>query len=138
MPGRFTFAAFLLLLLGRPLAACSVAAWDPNDLVANEPIYSANRQFCAVVRRYDGIADFTSERAGKVFGLDNPEPADADAISAPAPQSETVTAALYEMTPRGRRLVAEIPLDRATTDEVLVSDSGMALVAIRHLGGSGW
>ncbi|HYU26905.1 MAG TPA: energy transducer TonB [Thermoanaerobaculia bacterium] len=82
-----------------------------------------------IVRWYDEIADFKGERAGKVFGLDRPDGLDDDRdVPLPPP---TVTAAFYE----GRRLIAEIPIDRIKVGEVLVADSGRYFAVVRGLGG---
>jgi TonB family protein len=121
--------------------ACTVQNLEPNDLVTNEPVCSANGRFCAVVRWNPGVADFTSERAGKVFGLDQPEPVetaaepvvDAEPVGPPKP----LIAALYEMTPGGRRLVAETPIERAGASQIVVPDSGRTLVALNLSGGGG-
>ena len=115
--------------------ACTAQNWDPNDLVTNEPVCSANGRFCAVVRWHPGVDDFTSERAGKVFGLDQPEAVETIAAEEPAGPPKPLIAALYEVTPGGRRLVAETPMERASTSEVVVPDSGRALVALNLSGG---
>jgi hypothetical protein len=64
--------ALLIVLLAQPVLACSMQSYDANDLVENEPEWSANGRFAVVVRWFEGIPDFKSERAGKVFGFDNP------------------------------------------------------------------
>jgi hypothetical protein len=128
----------ILLFGARQTAACSAMNWDPNDLVENTPVFSANGRFCAVVRHHEGITDFTAERAGKVFRFDDPEPLDdfeetADTVPA---ARRPVIAALYETGAR-RTLLAEIPLDAETAGSVLVSDSGRFLVVTGGSGGGG-
>lgn len=117
MARRFALAALLLLLCASPVAACSIKTLDPNDLVENTPVYSANGRFCVVVRWQEGLADFTNQLAGTFFHMGDPAPPDV------APR-KTVIAALYESGTKSRRLIAEIPLDIEKTGDVLVSDSG--------------
>ncbi len=130
------FAAFVILFNAGQVAACTMTGWSPDSLVENKPAYSANGRFCVVVRWYE-VPDFTSERAGKVFGLDNGYPAGEPgaAEKAPPPPRTTVTAALYEFSAKGRKPVTEIPLDVGSVVEgpesVLVADSGRYLVAVR-------
>jgi len=50
MARQFALAALLILLGASPVAACSMRNLDPNDLVENTPVYSANGRFCVVVR----------------------------------------------------------------------------------------
>lgn len=121
MARRFTLAALLILLGAGQVAACSMKNLDPNDLVENTPVYSANGRFCVVVRWQEGLADFTSQLAGTFFHMDDPSSPD-------APPSKTVIAALYESGTKSRRLIAEIPLDIEKTGDVLVPDSGRYLV----------
>ena len=121
MVRRFTVAALLILLSAGQVAACSMRGLDPNDLVENTPVYSANGRFCVVVRWHEGLADFTNQLAGTFFHMDDPAPPDA------APR-KTVFAALYESGTKSRRLIAEIPLDIEKTGDVLVPDSGRYLV----------
>jgi len=121
---RFEIAALLILLSAGQIAACSMKNLDPNDLVENTPVYSANGRFCVVVRWQEGIADFTSVQAGVFFHMDDPAPAEHE----DPPPRKTVIAALYETGTSGRRLVAEIPLDINKTGQVLVADSGRYLV----------
>lgn len=121
MARRFALAAFLIFLGASPVAACLMKNLDPNDLVENTPVYSANGRFCVVVRWHEGLADFTSQLASAFFHMD-------DAERDVPPQSKTVIAALYESGTKSRRLVAEIPLDVEKTGDVLVPDSGRYLV----------
>jgi TonB family protein len=121
MARQFALAALLILLGAGQVAACSMKGLDPNDLVENTPVYSANGRFCVVVRWNEGLADFTSQLAGTFFHMDDPAPPDA------APP-KTVIAALYESGTRSRRLIGEIPIDIEKAGDVLVSDSGRYLV----------
>lgn len=134
---RLAYATLLILALGGEASACSGWQWQANDLVTNEPVSSANGRYTAVVRWHEGVRDFTSERAGKFFSLDHPEPPapfdDEEPAADPAPPQQTVIAALYENAPRTRRLVAEIPILREHIDQVLVPNSGQYLVATRRL-----
>src|SRR5438552_2339016 len=99
--------------------------WEPNDLVENTPVFSANGRFCIVVRWYP-TADFTSERAGKVFGLDEPDTGEEESPREVKPAPTTVVSALYENVRGSRQLISEITLDNQSAHEVLVlvSDSG--------------
>src|SRR5947207_11762248 len=115
---RVAVAAILGLFVASEIFACSAKNWDPSELVENTPVYSANGRFCVVVRWYPGVADFKSARAGDI----------ADAVAA---DEKSLTAAFYE----GRRLVAEIAIDRGLFGDVLVADSGRYLVVVRGLGG---
>ncbi len=133
---RFLFGLVLLLSAGTGVG-CSVASFDPDSLVENAPVYSANGRYCVIVRLHP-VADFTSERAGTLFGLDDP-----DAVT-PAPQAvtgdpNTIPAALYETSP-ARRLLAEFKMSADTVAEVLVSDSGRYVVGVQPLAGGcrGW
>ena len=126
---RFAVVVSITLFVASEIFACSARSWDPNELVENTPDYSANRRFCVIVRWYPEIADFTGERAGKVFGLDRPDGLDDDRDVPPLPP--TVMTAFYE----GRRLVAEISIDRNIVREVLVADSGRYFAVVRGLGG---
>jgi hypothetical protein len=128
---RLAVAAILGLFAASEIFGCSAKSWEPNELVENAPDYSANRRFCVIVRWYPEIADFTGERAGKIFGLDRPDGLDDDSSAGP-PLPPTVTAAFYE----GRRLVAEIPIDRRMLRQVLVADSGRFFAVVRGLGGA--
>lgn len=108
--------------------ACSLRQWDPNDLLENEPVYSANGRFCVVERYYEGIPDFASERAGKVLGLDDVETAG----EKPAvPPRTNVTVALYEIGRDRRRLISEFPIPIASLGTLLVSDSGKYVIAAK-------
>ena len=118
MLGRLAWVTVFALLGAGEVAACSMLSWDPDRLLENEVVSSANGRFRAVVRWHDGVPDFTSRRAGDVF----PDG---------APVGSQVTVALYES-----RLLAEIPIDRSRVDEVFVSDSGRYLVALQRLSGS--
>jgi TonB family protein len=122
--------AFVVLCAAQ-LPACSMKSWDANELVENDVVYSSNGRYCVVLRWYDGVADFGSERAGKVFRFDEPDRED-DA----KPVSETFTAALYEVTPKRPRLIREIAVERLAA-RVLVSDSGNYIVTLRHPGSNG-
>jgi TonB family protein len=97
---------------------------DPNDLVENTPVYSANGRFCVVVRWQEGIANFTSVQAGAFFHMDDPAPVEHE----DPPPRKTVIGALYESGTKGRRLIAEIPLDVNQAGQVLVADSGRYLI----------
>src|SRR5258708_655358 len=135
--GRRVSVAGLGILRGAgQVAACSVRGWDANDLVENTPVYSANARFCVVVRWREGLSDFTNERAGTYFHMDDPAPPDEAEHGFPPPP-KTVIAALYEMEANARRLLAEIPLDIEKTGQVLVTDSGRYLVAVRGPGSRG-
>src|SRR4029079_9522964 len=135
---RVAAIAVIALVAAQEVVACSGRIWEDNDLVENEPDWSANRRFCAVVRWHEGIADFTSKLAGAFFRMDddrtNEEIAEDARALVPRP---TVIAALYESQPWGRVRINEIPLDIASVNDVLVSDSGRYLVAVRRLGTGG-
>jgi hypothetical protein len=118
MLGRLAWVTVFMLLAVREVAACSMMSWDPDRLLENEVVSSANGRFRAVVRWYDGIPDFTSRRAGDVFPDGEPG-------------RSRVTVALYES-----RLLAQIPIDVNRVGEMFVSDSGRYLVALRRLRGS--
>ncbi len=126
MAHRFALAALLILLGAGPVTACTMKGLDPNDLVENTPVYSANGRFCVVVRWHEGLADFTNQLAGTFLHMDGPAPPDAEQ-DVPAPR-KTVIAALYESGTKSRRLIAEIPLDIEKTGDVLVPDSGRYLI----------
>jgi hypothetical protein len=132
MSGRLaTFAAFVIFTASSALA-CSGRTFEPNELIENPTTWSANGRFCVIVRWHPTIADFGSERAGTVYGLDVPERL---TETEPRPVPQTVTAAFYELRGRSRVLVAEIPLtpDDAASD-VFVSNSGRYVVAVHNLG----
>lgn len=120
---RALLAGFLLLLPAAKGIACSARQWDPEELVANEPVYSANGRYCAIQRQYD-VPDFKSERAGKVMHLD-PEYDGEDPDSRPFREETAV--AWYEVTPAGPRRIAEVQVSRHAY--LLVADSGRYLVA---------
>src|SRR5947208_6895957 len=131
---RFAVVA-LMFGLAADVLACTGRNWNANDLVENVPVYSANARFCVVVRWYDGVADFTAERAGKVMGFDNPMAMEtADDVR---PPRKSVIAALYESAAKGRRLIGEIPIEIESFGEVLVADSGRYVIAVRRLGTGG-
>lgn len=88
--------------------------WDPDRLLENEVVSSANGRFRAVVRWYEGVPDFKSRRAGDVFPDGEPV-------------RGSVTVALYESG-----LLAEIPIDVSRIDHVFVSDTGRYLVAVER------
>lgn len=117
--------AVIVLLSARELAACVDGhVWDPNEVVENTPVYSANGRFCAIVRWNDGIPDFGNRLAGELF---NP---DAEPEAEPAPRSVVVPVGWYE----SKRLLTEIPVSVDVINDVLVSDSGRYLVAVNR----GW
>lgn len=127
---RALLAGLLLLLPAVEAIACSEKQRDPEELVRNEPVYSANRRYCAILRRYD-ISDFGHTRAGTLFHLD---PEYADEKHRPLPEPKHRTVAWYEVTPSGHRLIAELQVDGGLTD-LLVADSGRYVVAVRQLHG---
>src|SRR5947199_7793655 len=96
MSGRLAALAAFLMLTASPALACSAKNLDPNDLVENPVTWSANGRFCVIVRWHPTIADFTSERVGTIYGLDNPKPL-TDSDAEPLPPSPTVPAVLYEL-----------------------------------------
>src|SRR5258707_1160651 len=129
--GHLVAAACVLLLFpALEVTACSTGGWNPDDLVQNEPVYSANGRYCAIVRWYD-VADFHSERAGKVFHLD-PEYGSDEKEPVPAPTH--VTVAWYEVTAAGPRRIAEVSIPRQMT-QILLADSGRYLAAVRRIHG---
>jgi hypothetical protein len=136
---RFALVVLVALLSDREVTACSLQSWSPDDLVTNEPVYSANGRFSAIVRWNDEVADFTSERAGKAFGLDNPKPdnewVDVDSAAAHPPDRTTVPTAVYESTDRRNVLLGEIPLPAGGFSDVLVSDSGKYIIAVQRYAG---
>ena len=102
-------------MLAAVILACSLPVWYPDTVVRNEPVYSRNGRFCAIVRRVEGIPDFGSKLAGELPEFDEN-----------APPQTTITTALYE----GHSLIAEIPIDIHALDNVLVSDSGRYVVGV--------
>lgn len=108
--------------------ACSLKSWEPDELVQNTPVYSANGRFCVVMRWWAGVPDFQSERAGTVLHLDDENVAASD-----EPPREVAVAALYEISGTTRRLVAEIPIPDENAGAVLVPDSGRAVVTFRGI-----
>jgi hypothetical protein len=131
----FAAAGAFVVLAASSALACSVGALDPNELIENPTTWSANGRFCVIVRWHPTIADFASERAGTVYGLDLPEPL---TETEPPPVAQTITAAFYELRGRSRVLVAEIPLnaDDAASD-LLVSNSGRYVVTFHNFGRRG-
>jgi len=121
---RWVVAVIVLLSAGE-LAACNIGhIWDPNEVVENTPVYSANGRFCAIVRWDERIPDFGNKLAGELF---NP---DAEPDAEPAPRPVVVPIAWYE----SKRLLKEIPESIDAVSAVLVSDSGRYLVAVNR----GW
>jgi len=116
MLGRFAWVTILMLLAVREVAACSALSWDPDRLLENEVVSSANGRFRAVVRWNEGVPDFMSKHAGDVVP------------DGERPPRTSVTVALYEST-----LLAEIPMDIDRVDDVFISDSGRYLVALERL-----
>jgi hypothetical protein len=110
---------FVMVLAARPLSACSMAQFDPNELRQNETFTSPNGRYVAVHRAYDNIPDFTSVRAGDL---------------SPGEPSDVRIAALYEQTTHGRRLLREIETVAGDADVLLVSDDGVSVIAARRLG----
>jgi TonB family protein len=131
----------LILLAASSAPACSMSPLDPDALIENTPVCSANGRFCVVVRRYP-VPDFTTERAGKVLGLDNPEPIDDGQDPAPKPEPpKTVIAALYDVTGRSRVLLRELAMEWEHARDVRVSSSGRYVVGfsgLRRGGCGGW
>jgi len=113
---RFAIAV-MVLLFAKEAAACSASNWDPNELVENEAVCSANGRFCAIVRWKEGVADFSSELAANIESTSR----------------STVTTAVYE----GQRLLAQIPIERKAISDVLVSDSGRYIAAVLRPGSRG-
>jgi TonB family protein len=126
---RFILAAIAALLMADDLAACSAAMFDPNEMIENTPVYSANGRFCVIVRWYEGVADFKSERAGALLGLDGPE---GEPFVPPPP---TVKVAFYDVGAH-RKLIAETAVERASLGNVMVADSGRTVVFVRGPGGA--
>jgi TonB family protein len=124
--------------------ACSMSNIDPNEMLENEPVYSANGLFCVIVRWQPAIPDFTKVRAGTVLSMDQPVddlviegivPASTEmAGEGPPPPSQTVTAALYQLGGHSRVLLRELSLDVDYAREVFVSDSGRYVMAFEGLG----
>lgn len=95
---------------------CSASSFDPGDLVENDVVYSDGARFCAVVRWYSGIADFTSApvaEEARFPGWDTPVPT-----------------ALYATSPGQRKLIAVIPMDRQMAGTIRVASSGRYVVEI--------
>jgi hypothetical protein len=119
---KLTFGVLLFLLAGAEVWACTMIGIQPGDRIENVPVYSGNRRFAAVVRHVD-VPDFRSERV----------PEDFDGFN--AAEGPLVTA-LYDMTGRRPRRIAELALDRSVRDtRVLVADSGLYVVTVRFFGG---
>jgi|GEM_PF-1278153 len=135
---RLALAVLFALLSAREVLACSLKSWSPDELVTNAPVYSATGRFSAIVRWAEAVADFSSERAGKVFGSDNP-PADNEWVDdfsmVRKPDPIVVTTAIYESREGRRLLLGTIPLGIATFSDVLVSDSGRYVVAVQTYAG---
>ena len=131
---RHAIAALFAVFVAMRADACTPRTWGPDELVENTPVYSANGRFCVVMRWWDGVPDFHSERAGKVLHLD-------DENFVPPDRPDVVIAALYEVSGTSRRLAAEIPIANENAGPVLVPDSGRAVVTFlgvdRACGGSG-
>jgi len=127
--------AVLLVSLAANAGACSMRNWDPNDLIENTPVMSANGRYTAVVRWWPDIPDFKSERAGKVLHFDDPPTYDVEGneFFESAPRPELVTTALYE----SGVLLHEFAIKQDSFTTVLVPDSGRYLVAYRSFGGGG-
>jgi TonB family protein len=139
MGGRSLLLTFLLVAAASHGAA-QLRSWEPNDLIENKPVWSANGRFCVIVRWYPSVPDFKSERAGKVLGLDDPEPLASpidENAAVPAEQERPITAALYESHDGSRELIAELAMDRGIAGHVLVSDSGRYVVVFHDLGANG-
>jgi hypothetical protein len=99
--------------------ACSVyTIVNPDALVGNEPVFSANGRYAAVVRWHDAVPDFR-----KVRERDLQQSSD----------STSVHAGWYAVDARGRTLLREIPLERDSFTAVLPSDSGRYLVALQDV-----
>lgn len=131
----------LIILAASTAPACSMSPLDPNELIENTPVCSANGRFCVVVRRHP-VPDFTSERAAIVFGMDDPEPIDDGREPAPRPEpATTVIVALYDVSGRSRVLLREIPMEWDYARDVRVSSSGRYVVGFSTLrtgGCGGW
>lgn len=125
---RAALVVFALLLARNPAKACSAASYDANDILTNEPVFSQNGRYLAIERRYEGLKDFESARAGTIFDFDTPEDPDTPAKESP----KTVTFAIYEAVTRKRLSEVSIPI--ADVGELLVSDSG-SIVIVRPLQG---
>jgi hypothetical protein len=137
MSGRLAAVAALIILTACPVLACEGRNLDPNDLVENPVTWSANGRFCVIVRWHRTIADFTTERVGTVYGLDNPEPLTESEVE-PPPPSPAVPAVLYESRGPARVPVAEIALNGIdASSELFVSNSGRYVVAFHRLGMGG-
>jgi hypothetical protein len=140
MHRRLVLASLVLLLAAPRGEACSPRTLDANDLIENGTVSSANGRFVAVIRQYESLADFTSERAGKLLHLDpenEPAPSATAEPAEPPPQRKSVTVALYESDQRGRRLVGEIPVAVGDMGLFFVSDSGRFVIAVRYLSQGG-
>ncbi|HET8773760.1 MAG TPA: energy transducer TonB [Thermoanaerobaculia bacterium] len=100
------------------VVACTVSTIvDPDALVGNEPVFSANGRYAAVVRWHDGVPDFGKARERDL------QPRD----------STSVDVGWYAVDARGRTLFREIPLERGSFTTVLPSDSGRYLVALQDV-----
>jgi len=117
------------------LFACSVQPPDPDTMLENTPVYSANGRFYAVPRWIERLPDFTSGRAGTLLGLDTLPPIETeDSERTFTPLRTTVTTALYESKDTRRLLLAEIPIAIEQLGTVLVADSGRYVAAVRTPG----
>jgi len=114
--------AAVLLVLGAMLVhACEIILPGPGDLVENPATYSANHRYCVVLREYERLPDFTEDTYANATDRDSPH--------------TTITAALYEMNAESHRLISEMKLDAGNFRELLVSDSGSYLIAVKPVVG---
>src|SRR6185503_12988967 len=100
------------------VVACSTfTLFDPDALIGNEPAFSPNGRYAAVVRWYGGIPDFKKVRERDMQ----------------SPYSTSINVGWYAVDGRGRTLFRELTLDRGSFTSVLPSDSGRYLVALQAI-----
>jgi len=66
--------AFMMLSTAGQIAACTSTGCPQTRSWRTSPFYSANGRFCAVVRWYEGVADFTCEAGGESVRFDDGYP----------------------------------------------------------------
>ncbi|MDQ3280050.1 MAG: hypothetical protein M3Q69_01410 [Acidobacteriota bacterium] len=60
---RYAIAIVGMLLAASRGWACSIAPYDPDAMLENEPVCSANGRFCAIARWDERLPDFDLDDA---------------------------------------------------------------------------
>ena len=98
------------------VVACSTFTLaDPDALIGNEPAFSPNGHYAAVVRWHDDVPDFKKVRERELQWA----------------YSTSINVGWYAVDARDRTLFREITLNRGSFTSVLPSDSGRYLVALQ-------